>query len=63
MEGGMSKPWLLVFQFRTESGWIDDLSRRILTFETRKEATTLRDGWNTPQLAQRGERYVVRRVK
>lgn len=63
MEEGMSKPWLLAFQFRTESGWIDDLSRRILTFETRKEAATLRDGWNTPQLAQRGERYVVRRVK
>ena len=59
----MSKPWLLVFQFRTESGWIDDLSRRILTFATRKEAAMLRDGWNTPCLAQRGERYVVRRVK
>ena len=59
----MIKPWLLVFQFRTGTGWIDDLSRRILAFKTRKEAAMLRDGWNTPQLAQRGERYVVRRVK
>lgn len=59
----MSKPWLLVFQCRTDAGWIDDLSRRILTFETRKEAAKLRDGWNTAQLTQRGERYVVRRVK
>lgn len=59
----MSKPWRLVFQSRTDAGWIDDLSRRILAFETRKEAARFRDGWNTPQLAQRGERYVVRRVK
>jgi len=59
----VSKPWLLVFQFRTESGWIDDLSRRILTFETRKEAARHRDGWNRPEIVQRGERYVVRRVK
>lgn len=59
----MSKPWLLVFQSRTERGWINDLSVRILAFKTRKEAAMLRDTWNTPCLAQRGDRYVVRRVK
>ena len=57
------KPWLLVGQTRTDRGWRDDLDRRWPTFSTRREAEEIRDEWNTPCLARRGERYVVRRVK
>jgi hypothetical protein len=66
MEEGVrkiDKPWLLVGQTRTDRGWRDDLDRRWPSFSTRREAEEIRIAWNTPQLAQRGERYVVRRVK
>ena len=63
MEEGMRKCWIVVFQFRAKSGWVDDLSRWWPCMATRYDALRLKAQFNTHCLAQRGERYVVRRVK
>ena len=59
----MSKRWMVVFQTRTERGWSDDMDRWWPCFCVRAEALRFKAEFNTPCLAQRGERYVVRRVK
>ena len=58
----MKKAWMLVFQTRTERGWLDD-GRWWPCFCVRGEALRFKAEFNTPQLAKRGQRYVVRRVK
>ena len=59
----MRKVWMLVFQTRTEMGWSDDMDRWWPCFYVRADALRFKAEFNTPCLAQRGERYVVRRVK
>jgi hypothetical protein len=63
MEEGVKTRHQLVFQHRTGNGWKDDATWGWPICESRKEALKLKEVWNTPQLAQRGERYVVRRAK